>query len=51
MTLRSLLATNCLLIGWIALGILTCSALTASVGPWPSGLPNCGFCSLAAWPA
>jgi hypothetical protein len=46
MTLRSLMATNCLLVGWIALGILTCSAPTASAGPWPGGLPERWFLQL-----
>ena len=39
MTLRNLLATNCLLVGWGIWLFLACSVLTVNVGPWPYGLP------------
>jgi len=43
MTFRSVLATNCMLVGWMCILLLTFSAATLAVGPWPNGLPEVWF--------
>jgi hypothetical protein len=47
MTLRNLLATDCLLVGWVAFVIFVCSALTANVTPWRDALPELWFLAAA----